>query len=978
MTGRRAIPFFFWMIMSFAIRGEAQELYYRHLEVKDGLPSSEVYDVLQDHDGYMWFSTDAGVARYDGYGFEVYTIRDGLPDNTIFGLAEDRHGRIWFRSYSGKIAYRDHGVITTIGASDSLQRLVTSGYTSNFYVDAGDTVWCSIHAFNSAFVCIAPPYQHLTIVPCPSKGHVIESHLPGQALMCTQMQPGDTQVFQTVSRNQHLRSAQFDQVAATVTQDRVCESKGVFVASTGSDLFRIGPGGAGGHYHFSDSLAAVRLAFDKDNDLLVGTFGHGLFRFRNGDLNQAPEHLLDDQSVSGFCEDREGGLWLTTLDNGVLYVPDKHQLYYNRSTGLSGNKIYELCPIGDSLLLAAVTTTSVVQFNVRNFQYRTYNRLSANYQITPIGADSIMLCGFPNLLFLSKRHEAVNGTRGKNGRPANLRTYALTGNGTLYGGTSALIGKISRSNLTMQDSVTVSSRINRIFGGRGDTLWIGCMNGLWCYDGKQLTYFGDRDPLLKNRVDDCAVDAAGALWLATHGNGIIIFHGKNCTQLTIKNGLPSDICQALSIDSDGEIWAATNNGICRIRNLGGGYAIRNYNSSQGLMADDVNDLLRIGDQLWAATDQGVICMNVDRLDRTMPPPQIHLSKVRVNGKPVEMITRAKELRYDENFIRFDFVGMTYGNFGNTVYRYRLLGLDTVWQVLQQRSIQFTTLPPGDYTFEVVALNSNGTPSAEPASYHFLIYPPYWRTWWFFTGLLLLIMISIYVIFRYRVRQLQRRETEKAEISKQIAEMKLQALRAQINPHFIFNAFHSIQHFILKQETHAAHKYLSKFAQLIRNVLEYSGEDFIPLSKEIETLRIYIELEALRFGEKLTYTIEIDPSIDTGAVRIPPMLIQPFVENAIWHGLMHKEGGGHLILRMQREPGLIRCTVEDDGIGRARSAEYNRHRAETHRSLGQQITAERIALNNRLYRERFSVKIIDKHDAAGQATGTCVEIEIPVT
>ena len=261
-------------------------------------------------------------------------------------------------------------------------------------------------------------------------------------------------------------------------------------------------------------------------------------------------------------------------------------------------------------------------------------------------------------------------------------------------------------------------------------------------------------------------------------------------------------------------------------------------------------------------------------------------------------------------------------------------------------------------------------------------------WYSLTVLSLLLFVVGVLVFVNQYRQKLQFKQQGAEYNQKIAQTEITALRAQMNPHFIFNCLNSIQLFTAQNNIDKASNYLSKFSRLIRLVLENSRSEKVTLENELESLRLYIELEAMRFRDKFSYTISVAPSIDQGYVQIPPLLLQPFVENAIWHGLMHKEEGGKVIIIVEPQyitaigAGLqditaIQVTITDDGVGREKSAEFKSKSVTKNKSFGMKVTAERIELINQLYKTETIVQIIDLKDANGQASGTTIVIEIPV-
>jgi LytS/YehU family sensor histidine kinase len=261
-------------------------------------------------------------------------------------------------------------------------------------------------------------------------------------------------------------------------------------------------------------------------------------------------------------------------------------------------------------------------------------------------------------------------------------------------------------------------------------------------------------------------------------------------------------------------------------------------------------------------------------------------------------------------------------------------------------------------------------------------PPWWQTWWFRTIAMLAIVALIYSLVRWRLHQKFRHQLEQSEKEKQLAEfqqqkveLEMQALRAQMNPHFIFNCLSSINRFILKNESEAASDYLTKFSRLIRMVLNNSKKTFISLEDELEMLRLYLEMERLRFQYSFNYNISFRNEIDPSGIFIPPLLLQPFAENAIWHGLMHKEGNGHLDLELSLENKILTCIISDDGIGRKNATKIKSKSAQKDKSLGLQITTERLALLNRDIGEQTFFTIEDVTDQSGYAAGTKVILKI---
>jgi LytS/YehU family sensor histidine kinase len=306
------------------------------------------------------------------------------------------------------------------------------------------------------------------------------------------------------------------------------------------------------------------------------------------------------------------------------------------------------------------------------------------------------------------------------------------------------------------------------------------------------------------------------------------------------------------------------------------------------------------------------------------------------------------------------------------YRYKLEGLDDNWSTLTSRSeANYGNLPHGKYTFKVKAMNGDGYWSNE-YPYTFTIRPPWWHTWWAYTIFSLTFIGMIYALFRYRLNKIR----SDHEVKQKTAELEMQALRAQMNPHFIFNSLNSINLFILENNKLQASEYLTKFSRLVRLILNNSREAFIPLEQELEALELYLELESLRFELRFNYEITLDKNIDASALKVPPLIIQPYAENAIWHGLMSKKDRGHLKISLYKEKEILFCRICDDGVGRRKAAEIRSRSSSTRKSVGMHITAERIAMFQDQGESSTYVTITDLVLPDGSPGGTEVLITIP--
>lgn len=336
------------------------------------------------------------------------------------------------------------------------------------------------------------------------------------------------------------------------------------------------------------------------------------------------------------------------------------------------------------------------------------------------------------------------------------------------------------------------------------------------------------------------------------------------------------------------------------------------------------------------------------------------------------------LPYSLNNISFYFDGICLTNPDKVLYTYILDGHEKVWSPPTSNNfVKYDNLPAGKYTFKVKSCNNEGIWNIEPVTFYFVVKPPFYKTWWFIAFCLIGITGVIILIFRIRLYQIKQKQKLEFEQQVEISKAELKALRAQMNPHFVFNSLNSIQHYILNSKGDEAVRYLNKFAKLIRIILNNSEKPTVTINEDIEAITLYMELEKMRFDNKFDYSIHVDSEIDGDYEEIPPMLIQPYLENAILHGINPKEGRGNITITIKQDSQYIKISIVDDGIGREKSEALQNIRAKSkHTSLGMKITKDRVRILNTMHQSHLSVNIIDLYNQQHDAIGTQVDIYIP--
>ena len=988
---KKEIGFLLAFFLFFILPLSAQQPVFKNYGVKDGLPSSEIYHVMQDSKGYMWFCTDAGVSRYDGYTFHNFSSQEGLKDNTVFGSLEDKKGRIWFRTMSGKLFYFQKDSIYGIEANEQITEKLRSGLISSMYIDPSDTVWCGV-IVGQGFFRIAPPYKKkdVTFFPLPFFGFVVEVDPFGFIWGTTR--PKDYKLnkyneepeLMKISKQGKWLGKMADvgmpagsNILKTRSGDFILISQlGVYSLNKKESFYLPGA-------HFLSLYRILSLFEDKSSNLWVGAAKDGVYYFEKGDLKSPrPGHFLQGLSVSSVTEDSEGGFWFTTLEGGVYYMTSPGFLYYGKENGLSDNKVLAIIGKDKTSILAGMANGDICMLSKDKNAVTLYKEKNSWPGENPIyrfildSTDGKILAG-ANCTFLFSPTEKYSREYLIRDKGVNVhKCFTKDKSGHIWAGNHLFITKLGLDKKTVLETYITESRVLSLYADSANTIWAGCINGLWSLQNGTFTYQGNANALFKNRIEDIKVTRSNVWWFATKGNGVVVKNGSDFLMIDKSKGMSSNLCRSIYIEEDSVVWVGTNNGINRITMKKWGHpVVEVFSSDDGLVSNEINEITTTGNLIWAATNQGVVEFNAKAAFSNQAPPPVYISALEINSVP-KAIADTFRLKYFENYLKISFTGISYKRSSKMKYQYMLEGIDSKWNYTTNTNLQYTTLPPGAYTFKVYAVNNDGIKSTRPARFFFAISKPFWKEWWFI-GLVLVILIGSAIGgVTYRIGLLKKKAAEKSEVNRKIGDLKLMALRAQMNPHFIFNAINSIQLFILKNDSESAHKHLSRFSRLIRNVLENSKHEYISLRVEIETLEHYIELERLRFSSKFNYKIVVGENLGVENILISPLLIQPYVENAIWHGLMHlKDRPGELTIRLEKQGTLLKCSIEDNGIGRKQSAEFKK--GKEHNSTGLSLNKERVEIINTMHNSVEGVHFIDKTNSNGLPLGTQVVIYIPI-
>jgi ligand-binding sensor domain-containing protein len=945
----------------------SQEYSYTHYDISDGLAGSTVYCITQDKDGFIWTGTETGVSRFDGTHFHNYTTVDGLPDVEVLEMFCDSKGRVWMAPFRKSICYYYKGRFYNQDNDSTLRKLRIGSNVEQFAEDKAGNI------------LVATRYA-LYLLNTDGSVHEFDSIRRQPIRNCATVSSGPDGKFLVQEGSEIYK---FFEGAFTPFFPIVIESSSPIYLSMNPLGLIWRKDSDNAVIHSFATGRTVPMPFERAayRHISFSTLDDSLFYYNenSGALEYnlhtgVSRQLLPGRQVSRTFRDVSGSLWFTTLGQGIyrlnsdefrtikLTTPDNEQssvyairrLGDNIVAGDNHNYLFVL-RLADLTLKRIVTLTAPSKNRVADIDRMSngnvyiasdlgIEEMTADLRrifYNPIGLKSCVRIDSNRLLFASFWGAGI----------FDLRTFKIAD--TLW-----------------------RERASTVFYHR-DTAYIGTLNGLYAKAGdRSVVALGDKIPFFRKRISAMAEAADGTMWIGSYDAGVVGYRDGNIVaRFSKRDGLTSDICRTLCVNGS-TLWIGTDKGLTRIILDRPGYPMNQYTSQDGLGSDMINSIYVDGTVTYVGTPSGLSFFDERKID-VSEGCRIHL--LSINNSDRERIgdTANLVLPYADKHVRIEFAGISYRSVGDITYRYRLLGLDSVWRTTRENFLEYPTLPSGSYDLQLQAVNKFGLKSII-MPLHFVVATPWWQTFWFYGVVLAALLSLIWLFVTLRIRQIRNRQREKEKLGQRIMEMEHMALQAQMNPHFIFNCLNSIQQYIFEQDIFAANKYLTGFSKLIRATLQNSSKSFILLSEEISYLSGYLSLEKLRFKEKMDYSVEVDPALQGSDYMIPPMLIQPYVENSMRHGLRHKiTGNGFIHIHFQHTGTRLSVVVEDNGIGRKGAAAFKTREHIEYQSKGMSLTADRIRMMNARYGDAIKVEVIDLEDDEGRPAGTRVIMNFPL-
>lgn len=968
---------------------DAQHLSWRNYTADEGLPGNEVYDMLQDSRGYLWFVTDQGICRFNGYEFTRPVDTSALRGSEAFLPTEGPDGKIWFTRLDGSVWFIENDTVRAWP-----HNAVTAPYREEFRpvekmaINQDGEVWLAI--FGLGFL-VVDSSGRCRVLSDAANNAFLFAYVKDKLIYTSDFRINNRKHGEGIEvlhweNNDWIQIEDSPPCLPVLIKDRgigrlnnddwiyFCQGAFFFIHKQ-----RI-------VWSVKTDIWAEKIYQAPDGSILIAAHQRkniGLFYFASLEHLQkgAYSNLLPGRFVTDVLVDPAGGWWATTHHAGVFYCKNSGMDVFDTASGLPSDEVACLTNDGATTVFAGMRPVDIVALDRRSGKHSILARPPVvTKEVQAIFYDALqqrLWCSDQLHYFEHNKWTAATSVGTAAHRSGNVlakkitpdlfenvlwssatygffKTDARTGMATQLGGTGTTI---------------VYKRTFSVTPDRKGNVWITTPEGLrrWHNGAYELPPFDH--PALRFQPRDIVLLPDDGMAISLRGAGVLIRDKQGVfIHLTRTEGLTSDFITKLYAAADGVVFACSPAGLNRLTpNTGGGWSIKIVSVKEGLPSNQVNDVMTFAGDTWVATNRGLARFR--NLPAPAPMPAPELEQLLINNRPA-LFTPALRLAHHENNLSIRFFALHYRSEGDILYRYRLSGTDTSFTNIRTREVNFANLSPGNYTFEVQAQNEDGAWS-EPTHWTFCIRAAWWQTVWFWSVVAALSAGGLALWYRSRL-QLARRE---AETRGKIRDLESAALRAQMNPHFIFNCLGSIQYFISENDADAATRYLARFARLVRLALHGSVDGRHSLREETEMLDNYLALEQLRFRGRFTYTIETDPDLDIDDISLPPMLLQPFVENALLHGMKNKTEGGRIAISFSEEAGTLVATVTDNGPGFATDGDQATEGS--HKSVGMMLTQRRLeVLSDRPGEKTFLRENIIAVDGTTQGTRVVLRITTP--
>ncbi len=962
---------------------------------KDGLPESNILSTYTDKSGYLWITTTNGLSRYDGKKFVQFGLEKGLGSLIQRCIFEDSKHRLW------------------VAASHAIGQLKADSFkiypfnnenNVNYFFDImersnGDLLALSD---NGVFLFEQNDWKKISLLHEKENRSVRNAAETDQTIY---LNYGSSIGIRNPDKTTEIMADNAGNRPELYFNVLEKFNNRLFV-STFHSLYEIRNNRLYPLLEKYLSGKSLRVYFlDSRQGLWIFTREDGLVHFDLAKENPDPVivPLTIKYYISHISEDKERNIWISTPEGLVKITIEPFSIYpIKTADSLQGIRHIFKLP-GNQILLS--NTYQGLQL----FDGKKIMPVSGKISFIPGDlADAIVTDDQQNTWVATRYNKLYRLNQ------SNIKDFSHL---------------LPDSNHYFCLDIDYNPNTRKIFICTDSTLLVGDSTGLNVFipaktgkplampcgmiimkSGEQLIYLGSNQLNLlgpDNQLIEAGLhlnipptvtqikmleDDSGNIWLATGGSGLFVL-GKNTAgkwslfeHFSTRNGLSNNNLHDISFDRFNQAWIVTSSGIdvIGLKENNKRIVVRQFNEDDGILCSNWNfGRLTNGfnGETWFSYPERLIRFDSLEMTDMQMGPSIVIEEALLNMKKTNWALHTDSfigyrhlpynphIPYNQNNIHIIFQGIEFRNTRQLKYSYQLLPIDSNWSIpVSNNSVSFLRLPPGHYEFRVRVKGSFGAWSPS-ALFTFELEKPFWETWWFRVMALALTTSLMVGAYRLRIRRIE----HEAILEKQLREMEMTALKAQMNPHFIYNALNSIQSLVADNKRNEAIHYIGTFSKLLRQTLDQSEKNVIPLSRELDALELYIQLESLRLNLELQYKCIIADDIVTEYEKIPPLTLQPFIENALWHGLSQKKGIKKLELKLDAEPGWLICQISDNGIGRSAAAS-NIKQLPYHESKGLSISIKRMQAFNQEPGKDF-IQITDLFDQNQQPAGTRVSIRI---
>jgi len=964
----------------FVVSGYAQHPWYHHITTYDGLPSNTVYWMMQDSSEYMWMGTENGLTRYDGKDFKTYNDHPDLISYDFNTVHQDSKGDIWSHNFANQIvrirvdsmAVYEHPLFTqeghyvemVVGNNDDIYvRIINqivrylpekNTYENIYSGSENKRMYYMTYAEGILSVMMAGSDEFFRYDEASQTSQIVKiKTLKGRMrLKAFQLTCDQTLLIDSRNVPKHIYTIKNDSLAVFDALEKYNLPENFRINNikklANGDIWYCTSKGALRH---KDGLRLLpktntsNILVDNEKNIWISSLSEGVFVVP--DLNISLYTLqnsdLEVSVPSSAAFDEEGNLWIGTIQNKVLHwSTDSKKLIQEYNTDRATN-------------ITDIFYDSPIQYLWANGLFK-FKKNKNNYEQTIVG-------GSIKQAFILPNNEIL--IRGGRDRLYHFHQDDITQ--TSHNQFSKYWKKDTfeyAKGYLLEDDL-FKSPINTIhYDAPKDKIWIGLGNRtvINTRDTIRDFFIEKNTPFISNCFEQ---SSDGNMWVGVRGGGFVILKNGNL-HIDCRSDIYKGYGEVRLIKcSEKHVWIATENDLLLTDYQG--KILKTYNALVGIPANNITDITASGNEAWLCTKNGLISLDYEaQIFEKLPVPIIQ--NIEIQG--VEHPVTNYSLPYHQNTFNINFTSIFPYCKTDFEYVYRLLGEHEDWRSTSTTSAPYPKILPGAYTFELKTHNKNGKES-EVVGFDIEIKKPYWQSLWFILMCIFAVAAVSYFFYKENAQRIAQRNYYK----QQLRSSQLTALKTQMNPHFIFNALNSIQEFIILNEKRLANEYLSKFARLMRVYLNHSSKDWVPLEEELQALQLYLDLEKLRF-ENTEIRLDIDPKLEHEDIRIPPLFVQPYVENAFKHGLLHKIKDRKLYISFNKtNNNTLQIIIEDNGVGRKKAVEIKSKRSTQNPSFSMTANQERLKLLNYNKIQQIKVNIIDLEEN-NFAAGTKVIIQIP--